>query len=261
MPKKWDRLKAIKKANRSKLHDFYYLRHKSISNGLKQCMLTFTYKDDDKYFKMDIINDIKNYVTKQLRNHGIKYYANIEVGSDFSNPHLHIQVYYQYDQYNKISSIKDNTIAKYGLFSEYCVTSMPNKENVLYDYVVKDYKIKDDNELLLMDDVKRDYRAKLHKNIRFSSFSKEKYSKAIYKKAYGCGILKCDVDYLIDDCIINKDIELIDYRVIYYFRLLFLSYLVQYIEQVIYKHILENEIKKATYLNQNKIDFSIYGFI
>jgi len=264
LSKKWDRLKAIKKANKSKLHDFYYLRDKSISSGLKQLMLTFTYKDDDKYFKMDVINHIKNYVTKQLRNYGIKYYATIEVGSDYDNPHAHFQIYY--DDISKINHIKDATVERYGLFSEYSTTTIPKCKDVRYDYVVKDYKIQDDNQLLLLDDVKRDYRSKLHKNIRFTSFSKEKYSKAIYKKAYSHGILKQNVDWLIDNCIISKDIEVTDYRVIYWFEMMVYYYFQSFsiiIELVSMSTTLMSEtygIKKATHQTKQKICFEIYGF-
>lgn len=197
-------------------------------------MLTFTYKDDDKYYKMDIINDIKNYITKQLRNNNIKYYSNIELGNNFDNPHLHIQLFYNMsptmmsETIEKIKHIRDNVIAKYGLFSEYCMIALPKFDIVRYDYVVKDYKIKNDSELLLLDDMKRDYRLNLHKNIRFSSFSKEKYSKKIYKLAYSRGILKGSVDELIDDKVINESIDIIDDTLIYYFKMLVLSFLVQY---------------------------------
>ena len=210
------------------MHDFYYLREKSIASGLKPLLLTFTYKDDCHYFKMDIINDIKNYLSLLIRNtkSDIKYYSNIELGDDFFNPHLHCQIYYS--NYNQVMLIRDKIIERYGLFIEYCHITLPKCNDVKYDYAVKDYKIKDDKELLLLDDMKIHYRYKLHKSIRFCAFSKEKYSKKIYKKAYGCGILKGNVDYLIDNKVINESIEIIDNAFIYYFEMLVLSVLVQY---------------------------------
>lgn len=256
---KQDRLKAIKKANRDKLHDFYFLQHKSLSSGLKQCMLTFTYKDDDKYFKMDIINDLKNYATKMLRNNGTKYYSNIELGKEFNSPHLHIQLFH--NDIDKIMAIRDKVIERYGLFAEYCHITLPKCKDKRYDYVVKDYKIKNDNELILLDDVKRDYRNNLHKNIRFSSFSKEKYSKKIYKLAYCKGILKGNLDELIDNKVINESINVIDDALIYYFKMLVLSYLVQYRIKREFKSFFEVLEFYNQYQHTKLNLYEIYGYI
>lgn len=202
-------------------------------------MLTFTYKDDCPYFKMDVINRVKNYLSLLIRNtkSNIKYYSNIELGCDYLNPHIHCQIYYT--NYKQVLAIRDKIIERYGLFIDYCHVTLPKYDNVRYDYVIKDYLIKNDNELLLLDDMKRHYRSRLYKNIRFSAFSKEKYTKKIYKCAYGKGILKANVDYLLDNCIINNEIEIIDNRVIEFIKMLVL---IQYrtskiSEQIIYEYL------------------------
>jgi len=180
-------------------------------------MLTFTYQDDDKYFKMKVINEIKNYLTKLISNtksSNIKFFSNIELGNQYDNPHLHVQLFY--DDYKQIMKIRNKVISKFGLFSEFCEVSIPECCDTVFSYVVKDYSNDmEDSRLLLLDTVKRDYRHTLGNKIRFTAMSKEKYTKATYKKAYSNGIRKEFVDELLDNCIINKDIKIVDNRVIF----------------------------------------------
>lgn len=194
---------------------------------LNKLMLTFTYSDNDKYFKMKVINEIKNYVTKLISNtksDNIKFFSNIELGDEFDNPHLHVQLFY--DDYNQIMKIRDKVISKFGLFSEYCEVSIPECCGAVYSYVVKDYsKDVSDGRLLLLDTIKRDYRHMLGSKIRFTSMSKEKYTKSTYKKAYCNGIRKEYVDDLIDNSIINKEIQIVDKELIYY---IFTTFIIRY---------------------------------
>ena len=202
-------------------------------------MLTFTFKDDNKYFKMQVINEIKNYITKLIRNtknQNIKYYANIELGEYYDNPHLHIQFFY--DDLKQILAIRSKVISKFGLVDEYCNISIPVRDGVRYDYVIKDY------------------RNTLDKKLRFNSFTKEKYTKVTYKLAYSNGITKGNVDFLIENFIINTEIEIIDKILKKYVLLMVLSVLIQYIEQVskLDGILLSNglELKKAIHQRRDK---------
>jgi hypothetical protein len=230
---------------------------------LNKLMLTFTFKDDNKYFKMQVINEIKNYITKLVRNtknQNIKYYANIELGEYYDNPHLHIQFFY--DDLKQILAIRSKVIVKFGLVDEYCSISIPERDGVKYDYVIKDYSnnIRDE-DLLLLDSVKKDYRNTLGKNLRFSSFSKEKYSKATYKRAYTLGIKKANVDILLDNFIINKDLQIIDSKVIMMVRILILiSFMRDLIQYRINSNDFNLDIKKATYQIRFLSLLWIYGF-
>lgn len=194
---------------------------------LNKLMLTFTHNETDKYFKLLIMNEIKNYITKLISNtksDNIKFFSNIELGSNYDNPHLHVQLFY--DDYNQIMKIRDKVISKYELNGDYCDVTIPERADVVYKYVVKDYDNNlSDDTLLLLDSVKRDYRRVLGSSIRFSSMSKDKYAKAIYKKAYAKGIRKEYVNDLIDSSIINKEIEIVDNRVI---MMVILRVLIQY---------------------------------
>lgn len=233
---------------------------------LNKLMLTFTFKDDNKYFKMQVINEIKNYITKLIRNtknQNIKYYANIELGEYYDNPHLHIQFFY--DDLKQILAIRSKVITKFGLVDEYCNISIPERDGVRYDYVIKDYSNKiNDEDLLLLDSIKKDYRNILDKKLRFNSFTKEKYTKVTYKLAYSKGITKGNVDFLIENFIINTEIEIIDKILKKYVLLMVLSVLIQYIEQVskLDGYLLSNglEVKKAIHQTRFLSLLWIYGF-
>jgi len=224
-------------------------------------MITFTYQDDDKYFKMQVMNEIKNYLSKLISNtksDTLKFFSNIELGDDYSNPHVHAQIFY--DNYSQIIKIRNKVIEKFGLFSEFCEITMPEHKEAVYSYIIKDYdKCIADDKLLLLDTVRRDYRGMLKKKIRFTSMSKEKYTKLTYKKAYSHGIKKEFVDGLLDDFIINKEIEIIDNRVIHILILLILTQI-----RIKYKYYRFAAIGKT--INQqiqvkNLIYYWIYGFI
>ncbi len=255
-----NKLNQIKKLNRSKYFDYMYMSNKY--KNYNKLMLTFTYQETDEYKKMEVINNIKNYFSlliRNTRNNDIKFYSNIELGSDFKNPHIHIQVWYK-DTINQIYTIRDKVIAEFGLFSEYSIISTPDKENVNYSYVVKDYDNKqDDDTLLKLDYYKRIYRSVLDKKIRFTSMSKEKYSKIVYKRAYSRGVKKLHVDELIDNKIINESIEIVDNALIYGFMVMLMRELIQYrINNIIDRFSTEN---KSQFLHQKLIDFWITGFV
>lgn len=181
--------------------------------------------DCDRFSKLSMINDIRNYFNKLIRNtknDTIKYFSNIELGSDLDNPHLHIQVWH--DNQKQIDKIYEKVIDRFGLFIDYCKVSYPSTYKEVYNYVIKDYsKDLSDDEIMRLHDAKSAYRGILDKNIRFSSHSKGTYTKSVYKSLY-CkyGIKKDNVDYLIDNSTIDIEGNIIDDRVIKMLFLLFL---------------------------------------
>ena len=162
--------------------------------------------DCDKFSKLDMINDIRNYfnkLVKNTKNDNIKFFSNIELGKNKDNPHVHIQVWHE-DQ-KQIDKIYDKVISRFGLFSEFCRLDKQKNDKQIFQYVIKDYnKSMSDEQLLKLDDKKRIFRGVLGKKIRFSSHSKGRYTKAIYKSLYSKFDLKKDtVDLMLDNCIIN----------------------------------------------------------
>jgi len=177
-----------------------------------------------------MINDIRNYFNKLVSNtksDNIKFFSNIELGENSKNPHLHIQVWH--DNQKQIDKIYLKVLERFGLFSEFCKLTMPKDDTQIYDYVIKDYKKdKTDSELLSLDDSKRVFRGVLEKKIRFSSHSKGKYTKAIYKSLYSKFDLRKDmVDFMLDNSVIdihgNVNSNVIEYIYIVFFTIFNIS--------------------------------------
>jgi len=208
-----DALIQYRKKNAQKRFDYYDLAH---NNSHKQKMLiTFTYSDENALFKMQVINDMRNHFNKlirNLRNDNIKFFSNIELGENFDNPHVHIQLWFD-DDADKfdISRVYDKVVAKYGLMSSRCVVSLDERETDMFHYVVKDYR-KDigDSELIELNSWKSFYRKELGKSIRFTSHSKGEHSKGLYKRAYGLGIKKYDLDWLIERGFVSVELVVCD---------------------------------------------------
>ena len=183
--------------------------------------------DCDVFSKLDMINDIRNYfnrLVKNTRNDNIKFFSNIELGEQSKNPHLHIQVWH--DNQKQIDKIYNKVISRFGLFSEYCRLDKQKSDTKIFEYVIKDYRKElTDEELLNLDDSKRIFRGVLGKKIRFSSHSKGKYTKAIYKSLYSKFDLKKDVvDLMLDNCIIDVRGN-IDSRVIEFLLVIYASFM------------------------------------
>ncbi len=129
---------SIKKRNAAHRFDYYHLANEY--KHLEKSLITFTYQDTDKFTKLFMVNEIRNYFNKLIRNtknDTIKFYSNIELGSDLDNPHLHVQVWH--DNQKQIDKIYKKVLDKFGLFSEYCKITLPTSNKELYDYVIKDY--------------------------------------------------------------------------------------------------------------------------
>jgi len=222
-PVYFDRLSSIKKRNNSTRFEYYHLANKY--KHMQKNLITFTYHDVDQYTKLSMINDIRNYfnrLIKNTKNDSIKFFSSIELGNNLSNPHLHVQIWH--DNQKQIDKIYDKVLDKFGLFSEFCKMTMPDTDKELYAYVIKDYsKTLSDDELLRLDDARRVYRSVLDKNVRFSSHSKGKYTKKVYKRLYrGRGFGKDLVDELLNDAVIDVDGNLIDDRMIEVVKMLLL---------------------------------------
>jgi len=124
-----------------------------------------------------------------------------------------------------------------------------------YSYVIKDYrKDMSDEELLNLDDSKRVFRGVLDKKIRFSSHSKGKYTKAVYKSLYSKFDLKKDtVDLLLDNCVIDIRGN-VDSRVIEFFVMLILrQYIINRCECV------KCEIELYEYMKMFSFSWWIFG--
>lgn len=191
------KIEALKKRNNRVLFDYFYLYRRN--KHKQKCMITFTVNGDDRFLKMHLVNEIRNYfnyLIRNTRNDEIKYFSNIELGQDFSNPHLHVQLFH--NNPGQILGIYDKVVEKFGLDSTRCVISEPDTESD-YSYVVKDYLDYSTKHLLELDEARREYRHALGSNLRFVSQSSGMYPKNVYRRLFRLGI-DCDaVDDLVGD--------------------------------------------------------------
>jgi len=168
---------------------------------------------------MQVVNEMRNYFNKLVRdtkNPEIKYFSNIELGKNYDNPHLHIQLWFNNEK--QITKIYKKVIEKFGLFSEFCKLNISkDNENKFYDYAIKDYAKNMSNERILELDIhRREYRAVLGKNFRFSSHTSGEHTKLIYKRLYAKGIKRENVDFLLKNCVIDNVGNIVDSRVVLY---------------------------------------------
>jgi hypothetical protein len=207
-------IQTRKRNNSTRFH--YYDLARNNAHKQKQ-LITFTYSDSDARFKMQVINEMRNYFNKLVRNlqtDSIKHFSNIEIGQNFDNPHLHIQVWYEESDSFALERIYNKVIQRYGLMTNRCSQVANRDDTEVFHYVIKDYR-KDisDEELIKLNSHKAWYRKELGKNLRFSSHSKSKYTKVIYKRGFALGILKNDVDFLLDHEIVDESFNIIDEEV------------------------------------------------
>lgn len=101
---------------------------------------------------------------KTYRGQTIQYFTNIEMGQDHGsltklfNPHLHIQFFY--DDIRPIEEALEHMEDKFKLTNS--DITMPEKEDVNFDYVIKDYKEKNFNPLLEINKKRLYYKQALH---------------------------------------------------------------------------------------------------
>jgi len=160
-----------------------------------------------RYTKLRELIKIRAYIAKLLNNSSdVKYFMNIELGKKFSNPHIHLQLWVK----NPTSStsaeqILNKTVLKFNLNKNRCYLTVPEKDIAVYDYVVKDYaKDLSDDEIWNLETQKKRMRKQLDKKVRFSSKSRDKFSKKIYRfMYYSYGVVRDMVEKSIDFFIRN----------------------------------------------------------
>ena len=256
-----DILKQYKKRASSTRFDYYHLAHSNVHKS--KMLVTFTYLDDNKFFKMQVVNDIRNYFNKLIRNlrdDDTKFFSSIEMGKDFSNPHVHFQLWFNESSRSSIVKAYQKTIAKFGLFQERCVMTLEEKQTSVFHYVIKDYaKSLTDDEILDINMYRSMYRKELGKNLRFTSHSSGLNTKSLYKQGFSLGIVKNDVDSLIASCVINREFEIVDDKII-------LFVLVQVLMRVLGQIDNKMKVELRNYPHNDFLavllfEFWIFGFI
>lgn len=144
-----------------------------------------------RYTKLRYLIEMRAYVAKLISNMtDVKYFMNIELGTAYSNPHLHVQLWCENQSITSSNLIMQKTIKKFSLDSNRCIITYPEKDLDIYHYVIKDYsKNLSDKELWDLEIQKKRMRDTLGSKVRFYSKSGDKYTKKIYRilwRYYSC---------------------------------------------------------------------------
>jgi hypothetical protein len=169
-----------------------------------KALITFTSPQTETYDKLLHIKEIKKHFSKLLSNLKIETdkYAVIELGKNKNNPHLHIQIFYNAKDLERIKRAYIKTLYKFNLHEKLCVftTTDKTKTHIKYfSYILKEYGKKlSDNELIELDEARGKLRVKKNKNMQFISRSHNLLTRAVYKYLYfkkGIGYSKADFFY------------------------------------------------------------------
>lgn len=182
-------------------------------------LLTFTVPDrvikthtgikNARFSKMTTLLQIKTQLTSMLSKYShIKYFCVIEMGSKFSSPHLHCQIWIDGNDLSPIEKIKAKIISDNVLEAKRCHTSAQNiniSNHEIFSYVIKTFqKNLSDDEIWTQELQKKRYRKHYGKAIRFYTKSKDKYSKDIYRRLfYSLGIIREKANQFLDFFINN----------------------------------------------------------
>jgi len=214
---KAEKILSYRKKYSAVRHEYFVMAQKYMSYN--KVLLTFTVPDrvikthtgikNARYSKMRVLVDIKAQLSKLIsRESNIKYFTVIELGDNFSSPHLHCQIWIDSDDISAIDKIKSKIIKDNGLQNNRCHTSAQNTNisNIdIFSYVIKTYsKNLSDDEIWNQEVQKKRYRKHYGKAIRFYSKSTDKYSKDIYRRLYySLGIVREKANDFLD-FFINK---------------------------------------------------------
>lgn len=244
---KAEKILSYRKKYSAVRHEYFTMAQKYMSYN--KVLLTFTVPTDIKdksikngrYSKLRKLIKIRAYIAKLLNNSSdTKYFMNIELGEHYSNPHLHIQLWFKGSdissghnkevrtlgsdirnianplspkltpQANPLTSsiptnIFEKTIKKFHLNENRCYITEPTHPIAIYNYVIKDYaKDLTDKQIWDLETQKKRFRKIMDSKVRFYSKSKDSYCKSIYRKLwYGLGIARDKANEFLD-FFINK---------------------------------------------------------
>lgn len=209
-----DKIAIYRKKHAAIRHEYYTLANKY--KDYNKYMLTFTIPSAIKgktikkgrFTKLRVLLKLRAFIAKEINNSkiDIKYFMNIELGKEYSNPHLHIQLWIKDDGINTSSDLFNKTIEKFSLNKNRCrLTTQTNRDVKVYSYVIKDYsKELSNNDLWHIETQKKRLRKQLGTRVRFYSKSTDKYSKRIYRILYYTyGILRDKANSFLDFFIDN----------------------------------------------------------
>lgn len=165
----------------------------------------------NQYEVMEHIVAIRNKFNKLLTNLkliDLYNFENIELGKNYDNPHLDIQLWLNKKDSNKIQKVYNKILDTYSLRKSLC-TFNPFDEEIsdikIFYYAVKEYSNFQSDEIIYkLGNARKHYRINLNRNVRFFSHTRNTYTQKIYKELYKrYGLTYKEVEYVLDNEIIQ----------------------------------------------------------
>lgn len=196
--------KNIRTKNKKTWSNYLFMSDKN--KNREKALVSFTSPLTDIDEKVTQIKLIKNYFSKLLSNLKIDIdkFAVVELGENLNNPHSHIQLFYNYRDFDKIYRVYIKTLLKFNLNQEFCRFSKTDKNQThikYFSYILKEYGAKlSDRELIAFDKARNKLRVKENKNMQFISHSHNLLIRPLYKHLY----YKHKMKYLTVDFLYSK---------------------------------------------------------
>ena len=169
-----------------------YLHLDDVNRHRSRALVTFTVLSMvDKQLQLILIKEIKNHFIKLLRNSSIDvvHYCSIELGKSLSNPHTHLQLYFEEENIDKINKAFQKTLNYFSLDEKRCKLVQENKDfniNSSFNYVIKEFdnSVLSDSQILAIDNARSSMKKGEAKNIPFFSKSRLPYPHVLYKELF-----------------------------------------------------------------------------
>ena len=194
---KWDKsyINSIRTKNNRVWSNYLYICDRNQDND--KALITFTSPKIEAYDKLEHIKHIKQHFSKLISNLKIDIdkFAVVELGQNKNNPHVHIQLFYNNKDLEKIQRAYTKTLVKFNLHEKSCAFTKTDKTQThikYFSYILKEFAKKlSDNELMELDEARSKLRVKKNKNMQFISRSHNLLTRAVYKHLY----FKHDIGY------------------------------------------------------------------
>lgn len=166
-----------------------YLQLSDSNIGRSRALATFTVPAmTAKQLQLLLIKEIKNYFSKRLQNLkvDVQYFSVIELGQYKSNPHLHVQLFYDKEDFSKVEKAYQKTIENFSLVNKRCKLVKESEEllhSSSFNYIIKEFdntKLSN-KDILELDAARKKLKQGKTKHIQFHSQSRPQHSHPLYK--------------------------------------------------------------------------------
>lgn len=191
--------------NRKIWSNYLYMLNKN--QNMEKALITFTSPKIEASNKLEDIRLIKKYFSKLISNLkiDISKFVVIELGKNKNNPHVHIQLFYNLKDLNKIQRVYSKTLSNFNLHDNLCKFTTVDKNQTYikyFSYILKEYSNRlSDSELIELMKARTNIKGNKNKNMQFISSSHHLLTRPIYKHLF----YKFNITYANADFLSNAD--------------------------------------------------------